>query len=140
MDKTPKDEAEEVMNALMPIAKEALTRYGAFVPFGAVMRADGSIVRMRSEGGGEQPPQQAIELLVAAFRAGAQKKEYRATGMAMQIRTTVPGSTAQCDAVAVQLDHAGGFSAVVVYPYQRPPARDVTFQPPFARQTQGGIF
>ncbi len=138
--KTPKDEAEEVMNALLPIAREALSRYGAFIPFGAVMRANGSIVPMRSEGGGEQPPEQAMQRLNAAFLAGAEAKEYRATGLAMHVRTPLPGETQPTDAVAVQLDHAGGFSAVVVFPYQRSAAHEVSFGVPFARPTKGAIF
>lgn len=127
------DEAEAVMNVLLPLAKEALTRYGAFTPFGAVMRTDGSILPVRAEGGGEQPPQQVIDALVSAFRAGSGQEAYRSTGMALQIRTTVPGTQGQTDAVAVQLEHEDGCAIVVVYPYRRDAEGAVAFQPPFAR-------
>ena len=140
MEKTPKDEAEAVMNVLLPIAQQALSRYGGFMPFAAVMRADGTIVPMRVEGASAQPQQETIEQLAAAFRAGAEAGTHRATGLALQIRTTVPGATEQTDAVAVQLEHAGGYAVVVVYPFRRSARGEVAFDAPFARQIAGAIF
>ncbi len=140
MAKTPQEETEAVLNVLMPLAKEALTRYGAFVPFAAVMRTDGSLAPMRAESGGAQAQQQVLEALAEALRTGAAQKAYRATGLALLIRTTVPGSEEKTDAVAVQLEHADSDSVVVVYPYRRLPQGEVSFGPPFARQVEGGVF
>ena len=67
---TAKDEAEEVMNALLPFAEEMLVKHGEFYPFAGAMMADGEIHYIGGYTGDEQPPsQEIIDLLKDGFRA-----------------------------------------------------------------------
>lgn len=141
MTKTPKEECEELMNALLPLVKELLSKNGEFFPVGGTMQADGSTEIVATYDGDEHPPsQKVIDSLMAVFRAGAKERKYKATALIYDIRTLPPGATEKTDAVAVRLDHASGYSVLVVFPYHLSPSREVVFAPPFANKGPADIF
>jgi len=139
--RTPKEECEELMNALLPMVKKLLSEHGEFFPVGGTMQADGSIAFVSTYDGDEHPPsQKVIDSLIEAFRAGAMDRKYKATALIYDIRTVPPGATEKTDAVAVRLDHVSGYSVLVVFPYRLSPVREVIFTPPFASKGPADIF
>lgn len=136
-----KEECEQLMNFLIPAAQRLLEKHGEFFPLGAAMQADGKIAVVATYEGDEHPPsQRVIDSLTEAFRRGAKDGKYRATGLAYDILTVPPGSKEKTDAVAVRLDHAGGYSVVVVFPYRISSEHVVSFAPPFASKGSADIF
>src|SRR6185369_633062 len=100
--KSPKEETEDILNALMPLAKQMLEKHGEFFPFGGAILGDGKIAIVGFHEGDEHPPsQKVIDGLLEGFRAGAKQGKYRAIGIAFDIRTVPPGATTKTDAVAV---------------------------------------
>jgi hypothetical protein len=68
--------------------------------------------------GTEHPKsQEMIDFLQGAFRRQAQEGKITACALVYDIRAIPPGQTEKTDAVAVNLDHRGGVSIVVIYPY-----------------------
>ena len=79
MSRTPKDDLEELLNGLMPFAEGMLSKYGEFFPFGGSMTPDGKIAQMAAYDGQErQPPEDAIEMMIEAFRQGAREGQIKA--------------------------------------------------------------
>jgi hypothetical protein len=139
--RTPRQENEEVMNALLGMARTLLSKNGEFFPIGATMKLDGGVGFVAVQDGDEHPPsQKVIDALTGTFRAQAKLNEVKVTGLAYDVRTIPPGGSAKVDAVAVRLDHVGGESLVVFFPYRILPSRDVEFSDPFATPGPGDIF
>ena len=117
---SPKSESEILLGTALPFAQKMLEQYGEFYPYGAAMEAeDGEIVSVAGTTGAEQPsPKELIELLRGAFRQGARGGKYRATALAYDALVAVPPSAEKSDAIAVALDHLGGYSVVVFLPYK----------------------
>jgi hypothetical protein len=80
-----------------------------------------------------------IDLLRAAFRRQAQEGTIMACALAYDIRTIPPGQSQKTDAIAVNLDHRGGMSIVVIYPY-RIENKKVTMGKSWAVKGEGKIF
>jgi len=116
---TPKQEAEGLMNELLPLAKRMLAEHGEFFPYGGFIQQDGSITHLGAElKGNEQPDSKSlINLLAARFRAGAAEGIYRATAIVFNVRITPPGESGKTDAIQVNLDQESGYSAQVLFPY-----------------------
>ena len=70
----------------------------------------------------------------------ARQGKYKATGIVYDAMTVPPGATAKTDTIAVRLDHADGYSVVVMTPYQRGSGGDVVKGTDFAVQGEGSIF
>ena len=141
MNQSSKEECEQVMNLLIPAAQRLLEKHGEFFPLGAAMQADGKIAAVATYEGDEHPPsQKVIDSSAQAFRHGAKEGKYRATGLSYDIRTIPPGSKDKTDAVAVRLDHAGGYSVVVVFPYRISSQHAVTSGEPFGSKGSADIF
>jgi len=139
--KSPKEETEEILNALMPFAKQMLEKHGEFFPFGGAMLIDGKITMVGMYDGDERPPsQKVIDGLLEGFRAEAKRGRYKAIGIAFDIRTVPPGSTKKTDAVAVRLDHVSGYSVQVAFPYRITEKHEVVFAEPFATRGPGDVF
>ena len=52
---TPKEECEELLNALLPFAVNQLKKHGEFYPFGAVLNKDGEISLTAVDSGDDHP-------------------------------------------------------------------------------------
>lgn len=55
MGRTPKDEATDVMNMLLPFAEQMLREHGESCPYGGVMLANGSLAQFGAHDGNEHP-------------------------------------------------------------------------------------
>jgi hypothetical protein len=137
---TPKSQCEDLLNAVLPMAKKILSAHGEFYPFGASMKPDGSIVQTAAYDGREHPPSQPlIDLLRQSFRAEAKNGAIIASATVYDVRTIPPGATEKTDAVTVELDHRDSYSVVVLFPYTIT-AGTVQFSEPFAQRGTFGIF
>ncbi len=138
---TPKEECETLMNALVPLAEQLLSKYREFYPFGGTMSVDGKIELGASHTGDEHPNSQSlIELLEQGFRDGAKRHLYKATAIIVDVRTIPPGKKERWDAVEVRLDHASGYSVKVVFPYAFSRDGKLEFAPSFAARGERRIF
>ena len=115
---TPKADAEQLLNDMMPFAEKMLSEHGEFLPFGAGMKPDGTIVWIAARDEREQPPSSdIIQILADKFRLAAREGIYDATAIVYDVRISDP-KLVQGDAVLVSLDHRGGFSATILFPYK----------------------
>ena len=113
-----KNELEQLLSAAVPFAEQMLTKHGEFFPYGSSMNGDGKISAVEGYTGSEHPKStELIDQLRAGFRREAEAGKLRACALVYDIRTVPPGKTEKTDAIAVELDHRGGMSIVVVYPY-----------------------
>jgi hypothetical protein len=116
--RTPKDEATDLMNMLLPFAEKMLREHGEFYPYGGAMLPDGSMKMLGATDGNEHPnSKDIIDLMVTAFREEARQRKYKATAIVYDVTTLPPGAAEKSDAIAVRLDHEGGYSVVVMIPY-----------------------
>jgi len=86
-----KEEAEAVLNMLVPAATHLLEQNGEMFPIGAAMLADGRISAVAVHMDDEHPSsQKVIAGLNEALRAGARQKLYKTTGIALDMRVVPP--------------------------------------------------
>jgi len=139
--KTPKEECEELMSAVVPFAEQMLSQHREFHPFGGAMAPDGQIVSVGGHTGDEHPPSQdLIALLEKGFQEGAKMGKYKATALVIDMLVIPPGKDVKQDAIAVRLDHRDGYSVVVLFPYTIGPRGNVAIEPPFATKGEQNIF
>lgn len=114
---SPREDTDRLLNAMMPLAEKMLSKYGEFFPFGGALRPDGSIVSVGAYDGREQPPSaDVLKNLYALLRKDAQQGHVDATAVVYDVRLSDPQLNER-DAVVISLDHRGGVSANVVFPY-----------------------
>ena len=136
-----KEDVEALLNELMPLANEMLAQHGEFFPFGSVLDADGEVQPPQAWSGSEAPEaREQVDALMSIFREQAEAGNIRASALLFDCLTVPPGQTERVDAVAVQLDHRDGYSAVVFFPYQIGEDKSVSFAEPFAFEGDHEIF
>jgi hypothetical protein len=117
-ERSQKHDLEQLLSAVMPFAEQMLMKYGEFIPYGSTVNGDGKIAAVGGDTGDQHPKsQETIDLLRGAFRRQAQAGTIVACALVYDIRTIPPGQSKKTDAVAVNLDHRGGMSIIVIYPY-----------------------
>jgi hypothetical protein len=128
------------MNAALPFAEEMLATYGEFLPYGQAMAEDGKIVAVGATDGREHPPSKdLIQILKDGFKAGAREGKYKATAIVYDIWIALPGTDMKSDAIAVSLNHRGGYSALVFFPYQLE-GQQVVMGDVFAQEEENYVF
>jgi hypothetical protein len=134
-------DAEILLDALMPLPEQLLQRHREFFPFGGRMAPDGTITHAGAYDGREQPPSQAlIDLLREAHQQEARAQNLRACATISDIRTVPPGRSEKQDAIAAYIDHASGYSAVVIFPYTFDAQQKLQIEAPFAVEGAYEIF
>jgi hypothetical protein len=114
-----KEEAEALLNMLLPAATHLLEKNGEMFPIGAGMLHDGSISAVAVHDGDEHPlSQKVIDELNEEFRKAARQGRFKATGLAVDVRAIPPGESEKTDAIEVRLEHVSGYSVRMVYPYR----------------------
>jgi hypothetical protein len=145
--RTPQEECEHLMNAVLPIAEQSLTDRREFYPFGATLSARGGVALLDAWMGAEHPPaDDALAALEETFRDGAAKHRIKATALVVDVLLVPPGKRTQRDAIEVRLDHRDGYSVRIVFPYSFPARASgldegsVVLEEPFALQGEWKIF
>ena len=139
--KSPKEESGELMNSLVPFAKEMLKRYGEFLPFAGFMAPDGKITHVggKIEGTDHSKSRDLISLFLKNFRESAGKNEVKAVSIVYDVRIKPPSENEKSDAIQVCLEHRNGYSADVYFPYKWE-NDEVLFGPIFAQRRDLEIF
>lgn len=139
--KTPKQEAEELMNACVPLAKRMLNEHGEFYPYGGCMSQNGDIIHVgaKIEGTNKPNSEPLIDLLRNDFHKSAVQGRCKATAVIFDVRIPLPGSGEKTDAIQVCLDHQDGYSVEVFFPYQIEDSH-VTYSGVFAQPGKSLIF
>ena len=108
------------MNALLPLAKEMLRRYGEFYPYGGYIKPDGTIVDVGASVDESDHPasRDLIHVLRGSLRELASSGGCTATAIVFKVRVTLPASDRKSDAIQLCIDHAEGYSAEVFVPYE----------------------
>jgi hypothetical protein len=139
--KQAKADAEKLLDTLLPFAEQMLQHHREFFPFGGRMTPDGTIMHVAASDGREQPPSQVlIDLLREAHQQEARDKKLRACVTLSDIRTVPPGRNAKQDAIAANVDHISGYSAVVIFPYTFDATQKLQVEAPFAVEGSYDIF
>ena len=119
MNVATKQDAELLVNAVLPFAEQMLRQYGEFYPYGGYTTPKGEIVEVGAEKKGEDYPR-SKELLITlreSLRSIARAKKCRAAAIVFNVAITIPGSNQKTDAIQVFVDHRDGYSADIFYPY-----------------------
>ena len=136
-----KADSEQLLDSLLPFAEKMLKEHHEFFPFGGHMTPEGKIVHDGAYDGTEQPPSQTlINLLEQAFQRSAKNQNLRGCAIVYDIRTIPPGRTEKQDAIAASIDHASGYSVVVIYPYTFDSEKKLRVEAPFATEGSHKIF
>lgn len=135
-----KTELESLVREMLPVAKEALEEHGTFPPFGGALLPDGKIERINPNNVEEKAPaERLVEWLEERLRGGASSGGFQATVaiVNVQVRRRHGGMR---DAVQVKLDHRGGASLELFFPYQMKRPGVATFGRAFSREGDRQIF
>lgn len=122
------DDLDGLLDAVLPVAEQALGQRGEMLPFGAVVDADGRVTMLAADPGlGDRPlPAAVLEAVHAAALSDADAR--RAVAVVADVWTL------KGDALRVELEHREGPALVVLRPYRR--AR-FTRRPTYAELTTG---
>jgi hypothetical protein len=141
MSKSPKEEVEQLMNALIPFAQQMLAKHGEFYPYGGAITTAGKIVMVGATETDDHPDsQKVIDGLNEGFRSKAKAGEYSSTGLVFDVKVKPPKSDQKTDAIQINLDHATGLSLQVFLPYQIGGKGDVSYGEMFAQQGDAKVF
>lgn len=138
---TAKQDAEKLMNFLVPFAKKMLIEHGELWPFGGYIKPSGEIVSVAVEvpQAGIEKPRQMIESLEEQFRGKARRNELSVSGIVFDVRVKPPQEEDKCDAIQINLEHEGGYSATVFHTYCTN-AGDIYFNKVFAQPGPNTVF
>lgn len=116
----PKQEAEKLMNEILPVAKRMLRQHGEFLPYGGYMKPNGEIVHVGAKDPETDRPKSMdlISILRNSFRRMAKNKECIVAVTVFDVVVTIPESNRKSDAIQVSVDHIDNYSADVFFPYQ----------------------
>jgi hypothetical protein len=116
---TPKEEVEELMRSLLPVAERMLKEAGEFYPYGGYTESDGKITHVsgRIEGTDHPKSKPIIDMLIEKFKQMARSGTIKAAAVIFDVRIKLPGAENKTDAIQVCLDHRGGYSVEVLFPY-----------------------
>lgn len=138
---SPKQQVEELMASLLPVAERMLEEHGEFLPYGGYLDSDGKVVHVgtKIEGTNQPGPDALIDILRQNFRTLAGEKKNKATAVIFNVRILLPGTEEKSDAIQICLDHEVGDSAEVFFPYRLEEGK-VSYGHAFAQRGSGLIY
>lgn len=137
-----KTDCEELMNAVLPLARRMLSEFGEFHPYGGYMKQSGEIVHVgAADKDTDRPPSRdLLYVLRDSFSAMARADQCKATALVFDVRVDVPGSSTKSDAIQISLEHQDSYSAEVFFPYLIDREGQITFGTVFAQEGKHEIF
>lgn len=116
----PKQEAEMLMNAVLPVAEKMLKEHGEFYPYGGCMKLDGTIAHVGATDPDSDRPKSKdlIYVLRSSLQEMAQSRQCKAVAVVFDVAVTLPNSDRKSDAIQVCVEHTEGYSVEVFFPYQ----------------------
>ena len=137
----PKQEAEMLMNAVLPVAEQMLTKHGEFYPYGGCMKLDGTIAHIGASDPDTDRPKSKdmIYVLRTALQEMARAKQCKAVAVVFEVGVILPDSDHKSDAIQVCVEHVDGYSVEVFFPYQIV-NETVVYGDTFAQQGKHEVF
>ena len=138
---TPKEEAEVLMNAILPVAERMLLRYGEFYPYGGYMKPDGTVAHIGANDPDTDRPKSKdlLYVLRSSLREMADGRRCKAVALVFNVSTTLPNSGQKSDAVQLSIEHEGGYSVEIFLPY-RVTGGEVVYGETFVQQGKHEVF
>ena len=117
---TQMHESETLMNAVLPVAERMLKQHGEFYPYGGCMRLDGSITHIGATDADTDHPKSRDVLFVLkdSLREMASRGACKAVALVFDVSIALPNSVEKGDAIQVNIEHEGGYSVEVFFPYR----------------------
>lgn len=136
----PKEECEELLNALLPFAVNRLKKYGEFYPFGAVMQNNNKIILTAVDADDSLPDlKEAINRLTKIHNDQAGKGEIKASGICWNATVSLENGK-QTNAIIISLEHRENYSVLVGQPYRIGLFRKLNLNAIFAQDGKHDIF
>jgi hypothetical protein len=137
-----KQDAERLMNEVVPIAKRMLEDYGEFFPYGAYIKPSGEIVHIGADDNDTDHPRSKDLLYVLrdSFSAMAKVGECIATAIVFGVVVDMPNTHSKSDAIRVCLEHSDSYSAEVFFPYAVADDGQVVYGLTFAQEGKRELF
>lgn len=107
-----------LVHHLSTSAMDLVAKHGEFYPLAAVIDRSLGLAAFIVEEGDQTDAAAMIESLTAGLQRGAMRGDYIATGLCMDVSYRDPGAEER-DALSIRLDHVGGASHLVLFPYAR---------------------
>jgi hypothetical protein len=114
----PREEIEQLLRYLLPVAEEQLNRDGEFLPYAATLDPDGDVNSVVAAEGEEPDVAELLTALHAELREQAAGGTIRASGIAADVTLTDPDTGVVTDAVQLELDHAETNAVDIYVPYE----------------------
>lgn len=136
----PKEECEELLNALLPFAVNQLKKYSEFYPFGAVMQNNNEIILTAVDADDSLPDlKEAINRLTKIHNDQAGKGEIKASGICWNATVSLENGK-QTNAIIISLEHRENYSVLVGQPYRIGLFRKLNLNAIFAQDGKHDIF
>jgi hypothetical protein len=139
--KTQKQECERLLNAVLPAAEEMLFRHRQIHPFAIALTSEGRVISThRSHDDSRSRSRNAVAVLETGLQQGAASGQYKATALVLDMLVVPPFRDKEHHAIAVRLDHRGGYSVIVFYPYVLGESGGPGIQAPFSVWGEKDVF
>ena len=115
---TPKEQAEALLDELIPFAEEMLNKHGEFFPFAGLMTPEGDFAHVAGYDEEEQPPTTRVrELIERGLRAQATRNECDLVVIVVNVTLKDQETGEQVDAIQAAIEHRAGYFVDVFFPY-----------------------
>jgi len=136
-----KQDSENLMNTILPLAEKMLRQHGEFYPYGGYMKPDGTVVEVgASDPDTDHPtPKDLVYVVRSSFQELAERRQCKAVAMVFNVTVALPNSGQKSDAIQVSVEHSEGYSAEVFFPYQLVENK-VVYGETFAQRGKADVF
>ena len=136
----PREDAQRLVDELLPTAKLLIERFGEILPMGALIGPEGNLEQVPcSEGIYESTVFAQAELLRQAFARRAEEGELRASALIYDPALSNEGDLPTAGSLIVEIEHFTGHNVTMTIPYQRA-ASGLTFLAPIMRDGVYRVF
>jgi hypothetical protein len=126
---------------LIKLAQELLRNQGGFLPFGAVVEADGQVRYVAARGDREYPgAQPLLDALTAEFRSMAAPGAIRASGICFDVLVAPNSDAPKGNAIQCRLEHSNGEAMDVFTPYSKDLSGSFRYEEVYATKLEGSTF
>ncbi|MEN8150634.1 MAG: hypothetical protein ABFS86_12485 [Planctomycetota bacterium] len=143
---TPADElrqdGEELLNFLVPVAFTRLEADGEFVPFGAIVLAEGGVEPVEAAPGtaATKEPDEVFAEILESIRDDAESGKFRSAGLCADVHLVNEEDDTRTDAVRVYMERRDGEAMDVFLPYEAGPDGGFVRGQIFAVEAQPKLF
>jgi hypothetical protein len=133
-----KQEVQDLMNALLPLAQQAIGTSGVMAPIAGAVSQHGELQRILPPVSADHPVATA-EILLETLRDGVAKGAFHAIAILSLVHVYPPGGNVAIQAVQAGLEHADGYAIDIYFPCSRDD-KTVKLGEPFASKRDRVVF